>query len=170
MRWLFLQIQLITYLDALTEQKDYEASGILYLGLIDNIVKASKNMSEEDIEREIRKGFKMQGFVLADVNVIKAMDKNLDNGQTSNIIPVTLNKEGEISKFRSNSLNSEEFKALQKSVKKAIKNISEEILKGNIDIKPYSYDKKTGCDFCKFKTICNFNTNIKGNEYDYISK
>lgn len=165
-----LQIQLITYLDALTEQKEYEASGLLYLGLIDNIVKASKNMSEEDIEKEIRKGFKMQGFVLADVSVIKAMDNTLGNGETSNMIPVSLTKEGEISNYKSNSLNSEEFSGLQKAVKKAIKNISEEILKGKIDIKPYNYDKQTGCDFCKYKTICNFNTNIKGNEYDYINK
>ena len=165
-----LQIQLITYLDAITHQKNYEASGLLYLGMIDSIVKASKNLSEEEIEREIRKGFKMQGFVLADVNVIKSMDKTLQNGETSNIIPVSLTKEGDISNYKSNSLNEEEFKELQKNVKKAIKNISEEILKGKIDIKPFYYEKQTGCDFCKYKTICNFNTNIKGNEYDYISK
>ena len=112
----------------------------------------------------------MQGFVLADVSVIKAMDNTLGNGETSSIIPVSLTKEGEISNFKSNSLNKEEFDSLQKAVKKAIKNISEEILKGKIDIKPYNYDKHTGCDFCKYKTICNFNTNIKGNEYDYINK
>ena len=165
-----LQIQLITYLDALTEQKDYEASGLLYLGMIDNIVKASKNMSEDQIEQEIRKGFKMQGFVLADVSVVKAMDKSLEIEKTSNIIPVSLNKEGEISNYKSNSLSADEFKSLQKAVKKAIKNISEEILKGKIDIKPYNYQKHTGCDYCKYKTICNFNTNIKGNEYDYINK
>ena len=144
--------------------------GLLYLGMIDNIVKASKNMNEEEIEREIRKGFKMQGFVLADVNVIKAMDKTLENGENSSIIPVCLTKEGEISNYKSNSLNLEEFKSLQKEVKKAIKNIAEEILKGNINIKPYNYEKQTGCDVCKYKTICNFNTNIKGNEYDYINK
>ena len=165
-----LQIQLITYLDAITTQKDYEASGLLYLGLIDNIVKSSKNMNDEEIEREIRKGFKMQGFVLADVNVIRAMDNTLEKGETSNIIPVSLTKEGEISNYKSNSLTYEEFKNLQKSVKKVIKSISEEILKGKIDISPYSYEKNTGCDFCKYKTICNFNTNIKGNEYNYINK
>ena len=165
-----LQIQLVTYLDALTEQKDYEASGLLYLSLIDNIVKASKNMTDEEIEMEIRKGFRMQGFVLADVNVIRLMDKTISNGQTSNIIPASLNKDGDLSNYKSNSLTSEEFKDLQKSVKKAIKNISEEILKGYININPYNYEKQTGCDFCKYKTICNFNTNIKGNEYNYINK
>ena len=165
-----LQIQLITYLDALTNQRDYEASGLLYLGLIDNVIKASKNMQEEEIEKEIKKAFRMQGFVLADVTVIKSMDKTLGNGETSNIIPASLTKDGEISNYKSNSLNAEEFKALQRTVNKAIKQLSEEILKGKIDINPYSYEKNTGCDFCSYKTICNFNTNIKGNEYNYINK
>ena len=156
-------------MDALTEQRDYSASGLLYLGLIDNIVKASKNMTEEEIEAEIKKGFKMQGYVLADIKVIKAMDKTLENGETSSIIPVSLKSDGNISS-KSNSLSEEEFFYLQKAVKKAIKNISEEILKGQISIKPYNYDSQSGCDYCNYKTICNFNTNIKGNEYDYINK
>lgn len=165
-----LQIQLITYLDALTEQKDYEASGVLYLGLIDNIVKSVKNISEDDIEREIRKAFKMQGYVLADVNVIKTMDKTLENSSTSDIIPVSFTKDGDIMSSRSSTLTKKEFQNLQKTVKKTIKEIGKQILEGRIDIKPYNYEKKTGCDFCKYKTICNFNTNIKGNEYDYIDK
>lgn len=165
-----LQIQLITYLDALTKQKDYEASGVLYLGLIDNIVKSVKNISEEEIEKEIRKGFKMQGYVLADVNVIKTMDKTLEKSSTSDIIPVSFTKDGDIMSSRSSTLTKEEFKNLQKAVNKTIKEIGKQILEGRIDIKPYNYEKKTGCDFCKYKTICNFNTNIKGNEYDYIDK
>ena len=32
----------------------------------------------------------------------------------------------------------------------------------------YYYKKKTGCDFCKYKSICMFNTNIKNNEYNII--
>lgn len=165
-----LQIQLITYLDALSEAKAYEPSGVLYLGLIDNIVKATKNISEEEIENEIRKAFKMQGYVLADIKVIKTMDKTLENSTTSNILPVTLSKDGEIMNSRSNTLTKDEFKNLQKAVRKIIKELAMQILDGKIDIKPYNYEKKTGCDFCKYKTICNFSTNIKGNEYDYIDK
>ena len=37
-----LQIQLITYLDAISQQSDFEPSGILYMGLIENIVKSEK--------------------------------------------------------------------------------------------------------------------------------
>lgn len=161
-----LQIQLITYMDAITQKDNFEPAGILYLGLIDNVVKAQKNMSEEEIEKEIRKGFKMQGLLLADVNVVKMMDQKLEQGY-SDIVPAFIGKDGTLGK-KSNAATKEEFEALQKKVQVTIKEISSEILKGNIDIKPYSYNKKTGCDYCKYQSICMFNPNSKGNEYDYI--
>lgn len=165
-----LQIQLVTYIDALTEARDYEASGLLYLGLIDNIYKAQKNIDDvELIEAEIRKAFQMKGLVLADINVIKAMDKKIEPSKKSDIIPVTLSKDGEISSRGSSTLTAEEIKELQKNVKKIIKELSSEIMRGNIDIKPYNYKGKTGCDFCSYRTICNFSTSLKCNNFDYIS-
>lgn len=162
-----LQIQLITYLDAITEQKKVEQAGVLYLGLIDSIVKAKKNLSEEEIEKEIRKNFKMQGLILADVNVIKMMDNQLESGY-SKTVPAYVSKSGEISSKLSSVATKEEFEKLQEKVKSTIKEISQEILQGNIAIKPYYYQKKTGCDYCKYHSICMFHTNQKGNEYDFI--
>lgn len=161
-----LQIQLITYLDAITLQDNFEPAGMLYLGLVDNIVKAKKNLSEEEIEKEIRKGFKMQGLLLADVKIVKMMDNKLEQGY-SDIVPAYVGKDGNLSK-KSSIASKEEFEALQKTVKQTIQELSKEILKGKIDIKPYSYQKKTGCDYCKYHSICMFNPNLKDNEYDYI--
>lgn len=163
-----LQIQLITYLDAICEQSEYEASGVLYMGLIDNIVKNAKNLSEEEIANKIRNNFKMKGLILADISVVKLMDNKLETG-ASDIIPVYIGKDGTLSEKKSSVIDKKSFEDLQKQVKEIIKEISKEILRGKIDIKPYNYKKKTGCDYCKYKTICMFNTNIKGNEYNYIS-
>ena len=162
-----LQIQLITYLDAICEQTNFEASGVLYMGLIDNVVKNAKNMTEEEIENKIRNNFKMKGLILADISVVKLMDNKLQSG-ASDIIPVYISKDGTLSEKKSSVISKENFDGLQKQVKETIKEISKEILKGKVDIKPYNYNKKTGCDYCKYKTICMFNTNIKGNEYNYI--
>lgn len=162
-----LQIQLITYLDALCEQTDFDPSGVLYMSLIDNVVKNAKNLSEEEIESKIRSNFKMKGLILADISVIRTMDKKLQTG-SSDIIPVYISKDGEISEKKSSVISEKNFKELQTQVKDIIKQISYEILKGKIDIKPYNYKKKTGCDYCKYKTICMFNTNIKGNEYNFV--
>ena len=150
-----LQIQLITYLDAISKIEDMNPSGILYLGLIDTIVKSNKNMLDEDIKQEIRKKFRMNGIVLADINVIKMMDTKLETG-SSDIIPVTIKKDGEISEGKSSVLNEEKFLELEEKVNNVIKEISKEILNGKIDIKPYNYNNHTGCDYCEYKSICNF--------------
>ncbi len=161
-----LQIQLITYLDAITNQDKFEPAGVLYLGLVDNIVKAQKNLSEAEIEKEIRKSFKMQGLLLADVKVVKMMDYKLEQGY-SDMVPAYIGKDGTLS-TKSSIASKEEFEALQKTIQKTIQQISAEILRGNISIKPYYYQKKTGCDYCKYKAICMFNPNMKENEYNYI--
>ena len=162
-----LQIQLLTYLDAVTKIEDVIPAGILYFNLIDPIVKADKNMSDEEIEQEIKKQFKMQGLILADVNVVRMMDKKLEKG-ASNIVPAYIDSTDSLSYTRSSAVTKEQFSNLQKYTNKIIKQIAKEILSGNIDIKP-SYNtknKKTPCEYCKYKSICNFDPNC--NSYYYI--
>ena len=122
-----MQLQLLTYLDAVTKIEDVIPAGILYFNLIDPIIKADKNMSNEEIEQEIKKQFKMQGLILADVNVVRMMDKNLEKG-ASNIIPAYIDKNDELSKTRSSVVTKEQFNNLQKYTNKIIKQIAEEIL------------------------------------------
>ena len=163
-----LQIQLITYLDAITKQNTSESGGILYLSLIDNIVKSDKNLTEEEIENKIRKNFRMKGLILADVNVVKMMDTKLETGY-SDIVPAYIGKDGCLSEKKSSILRKDDFKSLQNKVKEIIKEISKDILNGRINILPYNYKGKKGCDYCKYKSICMFNPNLKDNDYFYIS-
>lgn len=161
-----LNVQLITYLDAISEKENMIPSATLYMSLIENLAKKDKQVSDEDIEKEIKKNFKMQGMILEDVNVVRMMDNKIEEGY-SDIVPIRLNKGGTLGK--TNSLISKtSFEVLQKKVKDVIKEILEEVLKGEINISPYYYKKNTGCEFCKFNSICMFNTNIKGNEYNII--
>lgn len=164
-----LQIQLITYIDAVSKQENFDPSGVLYFGLVDDIVKKSKNLDDEKIKEEIQKKFRMNGLVLANVEVVKMMDTSLNEG-ASNIVPVALKKDGEINESKSSSIKEEEFERLQEKVRETIKQIGNEILSGKIDIKPYNYNKHTGCDYCEYKSICNFNPNLKNNTYNYIRK
>ena len=163
-----LQIQLLTYLDAVSKTDNFLPAGVLYFNLIDPIIKSNKNMTNEEIEEEIKKNFKMQGLILADVNVVKMMDKKLETGFSS-LVPAYIDSKGNLSENRSSTVSKEEFKNLQKYMNKIIKQISKEIMSGNIDIKPYynTKNKKTPCEYCKYKPICNFNGSV--NEYNYIN-
>ena len=162
-----LQIQLLTYLDATCKIDNMLPAGMLYYNLIDPIIKSDKPISKEKLEQEIKKKFKMTGLILADVNIIKMMDKNIENG-ASDIIPAYITSKGEISDAKSSVLDEKQFKDLIKYTNKTIKQISKEILKGKIDIKPYYQTKSkfSACDRCSYSSICNFKqSNL---QYNYI--
>ena len=161
------QIQLVTYLDSSVEQEKALPAGMLYFKMIDPIIKADKNKTEEQIQEELKKKFRMNGIILADVKIIKKMDKTLEKG-ASNSLPIYLDKEGNISSARSNVITKEQFTILQKKARKIITDTAKEILNGNIDIKPV-YDrrkKEDACKYCEYKSICRFNS--KENEYAFI--
>ena len=164
-----LQIQLLTYLDAACKEEDLMPAGILYFSMLEQIIKADKRITEEEIEEKIRANFKMKGLILADVKVVRLHDKNLEKG-SSNLIPAYIDKEGKLSDKKTSGITKEQFEDLQKYMYKIIKQISKEILEGNIDLKPYYKDKKTPCKYCDYKSICGFNMGGCENKYNYIEK
>ncbi|MCI9413513.1 MAG: helicase-exonuclease AddAB subunit AddB [Clostridia bacterium] len=163
-----LQLQLLTYLDATCKKEDVLPAGVFYFPLIDPILNSDRSLAEEQIKEELQKQFKMKGLILADVNVVKKMDTNLVSGN-SNIVPAYINKEGEVSD-KASTLNRKQFENLQNYMEKILKQISKEILEGNIKIEPYYQvqNKKTPCEYCSYKSICQFNQVTK-NDYRYIS-
>ena len=163
-----LQLQLLTYLDAVCEIEDVMPAGVLYFNLIDPSIKVANKLDEEKLQDEIRKQFKMKGLILADIDVVKKMDKKLEKGN-SNVIPAYIDKDGNLAN-KSSTITRSQFENLQKYTNKMIKQISNAILSGNIDVKPYYKIKqgKTPCEYCKYRSICNFNTGICKKEYNYI--
>ena len=164
-----LQIQLLTYLDASCKEEDLMPAGVLYFSMLEQMIKSNKRMEQEEIEEKIRANFKMKGLILADVKVVKLHDKNLQNGSSA-LIPAYIGKDGELSEKKTSGVTAEQFKDLQKYMYTVIKQISREILGGNIDLKPYYKDKKTPCKYCDYKSICSFNMGGCENSYNYIDK
>lgn len=167
-----LQLQLLIYLDAiLTELAERsgingEPGALLYLKLDDPIVKNTVDMSDEEIEKSIIKNLKMKGLILNDPNVIRDMD-NIISG-ISDIIPVMVKKDGGVSEGRSSVATKEEFETLRKYVRYTIIEICEEMLEGNIEIKPYKKKEGSSCDYCIYSSVCKFDTNIRGNKYNIL--
>ena len=164
-----LQLQLITYLDAVCKIEDFVPAGILYFNLLEQLINSNKKINEEEIEQKIRNNFKMKGLILADVKVAKMQDKNLEKGK-SEIIPAYIDKTGTLSPKLSSMASQEEFTKLQKYINKTIKQISNEIFNGNIELKPYYKNKKTPCEYCSYKNMCGFNSGIIKKNYNFINK
>jgi len=166
-----LQVQLITYLNALwgaDEGREEGGSGqshpagLLYFKIDDPIIKSSSRLSEEEVEKAIRKQLKMKGLLLADVRLIREMDHTIDG--TSTIIPATINK-GDVLGKNTSAATREQFRKLKKYVNRLLAEICGEIMKGNVAISPYRKNKITPCAYCGFKPICQFDAAMKDNRY-----
>ncbi len=164
-----LQIQLLTYSDAICKEEDMIPAGIFYFSLLEQMIKADKKISEEEIEAFIQKNFKMKGLILADVKIIKMNDNTLTSG-SSKLVPAAITISGSVNEKWTNGVNREEFKILQDYIDFIIKQIAREILSGKIDLKPYNKNGKTPCEYCEYKAICGFNTKQNHNTYHYIDK
>jgi len=162
-----LQIQLVTYLDAVCKEEKALAAGILYFSLLEQMIKADKKMTTEEIENKIKSNFKMKGLLLADVKVVKMHDNKLTNG-ASQIVPAYIDKSGALSK-KTNGITAEQFIDLQNYIYKTIRDISKEILSGKIDLKPYYKKGEKACKYCEYKGICGFKPGTCSNEYNYIN-
>lgn len=166
-----LQIQLLVYLDAMLSSEK-EASdkpilpgGVLYFRVDDPIIKTKGDISDEEIEKEIMKKLKMKGLLLADRDVIKEMDREIDG--SSNIIPARINKDGTLGK--SSAATKEQFDYLRGHVRGKLVELCQEMADGNIAISPYKKKSHTPCEYCKLSSVCKFDNGVMGNKYKIIS-
>ena len=107
----------------------------------------------------------MQGFVVGNFNIPNMMDRDFDPAGKSEYLKYN-------SKGRNGKdiiIDKENFENLQKHTKKVLKEISKSIMNGNIDIKPVSFNgKNIPCQYCQYKSICQFNPKFKNNKYKFI--
>ncbi len=162
-----LQIQLLTYSNAISKEEDLMPAGVFYFSLLEQMIKADKKITEEEIEEQIRKNFKMKGLILADVKIIKMNDNTISSG-SSKLVPAAITASGTVNEKWTNGVSKDDFKILQNYIDFIIKQISKEILSGKIDLKPYNKNGQTPCEYCQYKAICGFDT--KQNKYRYIDK
>lgn len=161
-----LQMQLITYLDALWESSENNGEkalpgGILYFRVDDPMIKGTGSSSPEEIETAIMKKLKMKGLLLADVQLIKYMDNTIEGN--SIIIPARINKGDVLGK--SSAATIEQFTVLRSFVKQILKDMCSELMKGNVPISPYKKKKLTSCSYCNYSSVCQFDQTQKDNSF-----
>ena len=94
----------------------------------------------ESVNEEILKSLKMNGLVQKDPEIAQKIDKSLVS------IPVSYKKDGGIKKGSSVADN-QQFWILDQYVKKKIKQIRKDILKGDAQISPYELGAKNACTY-----------------------
>ena len=171
-----LQLQLLVYMDAtlenhknvveddITTENELLPGGMLYLKLDDPLFKTKKEISAEEVEKEIAKKLRMKGVILSDARLLKAMDSQMTT--ESRVLDLSIKKDGTYTS-KVPSASKEQFQSLIQHMKKILKEMGEEILKGNISNEPVKRKSQTACEYCSYQLICQFDREL-GNQYKVI--
>ena len=161
-----LQIQLVVYLNAAMELEQREhpekkviPAGIFYFNMKDPMI--SRGM-EEYREMELLDALKMNGLAINQSDIIELMEAPQD--ETFYTLPVKFNKDGSFAQA-SRVASKEMFAAMGDHVNDMVHSLGQEIMEGQIAIAPYALGQKTACDYCDYRSICNFDERNGANSY-----
>lgn len=159
-----LSLQLLTYLDVALEHfgVEYDNAGALYFHVHNPYLQENQEILTSDSLDEIVSAsqtakFRMNGYLPENHEVARMSDLDLDNGTTkSDVVPITLKKDGNFSTSGTRTLVKEDFDLLRQHTKDKITATVSQMIDGEVSINPASHKGKTACDWCKFKSVCKF--------------
>ena len=161
-----LRLQLLTYLlvarnlFAHTEERELLPAAMLYCFLKNPLVTAPHRIDEAEAKKLLQGQLKMPGWVLADADVIRALDS------TFSFTKVALTKKGEIDKRKLDYVKTEEeFAILLDYIAYILKDTGRQILSGEVRALPYRLKDRTACRFCSYIAVCGFDPLVPGFSY-----
>jgi len=165
-----LRLQLLTYLlVARNAYPDCLPAGVLYYFLKNPSISDIVRIDANEITKKINDLLKMPGWVLAESEVVRLLDRTIEGH--SEFLKIALKKD---ETFYSTSLpyvkTPEEFSLLLNHVEGKLVEIARKIMAGDIDISPYALDKRTPCTFCQYSAVCQFDSLLPENEYRRLAK
>jgi ATP-dependent helicase/nuclease subunit B len=165
-----LSLQLMIYLQAVMssfkqlQRSKLMPAGIFYFKIDDPLINTDSKIIE-NIEREIAKKLKMAGLALEDVQLVRQLDREIDNN--SEILPVALTKSEGFTK-NSSVLPAKDFASLIQHVEGLLREIGREIMNGKVKIEPVKDNTRTACTFCSYRSVCQFDRLLEDNKYRNI--
>ncbi len=133
-------------------------AGVLYFSAGVPVVTLDAELPPEEVEKLASDKLSRKGLLLDDAEVLTAMDREL----SGHYIPVRQKKDGSFT--NPESLTSlEGFKNLLSSIENTVKDIGNEIKRGNASVKPIRGKKHDACKYCEMRPICRKATDGKGN-------
>lgn len=172
-----LQMQLMIYLKAGMEKAEESTkkivipAGVLYYHVGDPVIDKKIGETREETELRLLKGLKMGGLMNEDDPVLPSFDGKfraegggLPPSVDSDLFSLATTQKGTLKKT-SKTVTTKDFALLLDYTEKKLQEIKEEIMDGNIAVKPYHDGKESACLYCPYHGICRFDVKIAGNEY-----
>ncbi|WEG74122.1 PD-(D/E)XK nuclease family protein [Vagococcus intermedius] len=167
-----LAMQMITYLDvalqnavSLIGTEGVKPAGAFYLQVKNPILEGGT--SEEQLESQLLKEFSYKGILLEDENLLDTLDPTVkSSGSSSLVFPYKETKKG----YKSTQfVSEEEVDLLIQHNRENFKKAGNAIFTGETAINPAYRDKKrVACEYCPFRSVCQFDVLLKENNYKRI--
>lgn len=146
-----IDLQMLMYLfaccDADKTGKTLPA-GVLYMPA--SAPKLDGEKEYENITEAAAKGIKKSGLLLADPEIIRAMEA--EGGGV--FIPARLNKDGSISARGVSTKTLEEFDGLKDNLTKTVRDMGTRLISGDMCINPLKDLDISPCTYCEYKAFC----------------
>lgn len=160
-----LQLQLLLYLDAyLRLNEKNKAAGMFYFHIDTRTVKYETGMELSEALTKQLKQYKLSGLAVDDVDILNKME----SGVKGEILPAKAKKDGTLGSGASVASEAQ-FRQLIEYMHDLIRGLGKDMLAGKISAKPCKLKEKDACAFCKYHTICQFDTTHKDNTYEQLS-
>lgn len=168
-----LKLQLLTYLEVILENAEDLMggqgipAGFLYFPVKDPLIPLDSPQATDNLEEEILKKLRMQGYVLEDTQAVRLMDETIDG--RSKLVPAALKTDGS---FYANSpvFSLEQFRMLREHLHQTLLKLGREIIRGNVKIAPFRRGNETACRFCIYRPVCQFDLLFEDNVYRLMGK
>ena len=162
-------MQLVVYMDAVLEMtkraypgREIAPAGIFYYNIANPFVDKEGQQDQESVDGEILRKLRMNGLINSELDAVRHLDHTIE--KESDIIPVVL-KDGQVQEGKSSVANRERFEALSTFVREKLKTAGQEILDGEVGVRPYKSGQRTACDYCPYHAVCGFDKKSSGYEF-----
>ena len=153
-----LDIQMLLYLFTLQKEgkayfgHEIEPAGVLYLPARDEILSMERNIPVEKLESERQKQLRRSGLLLAEPEVLQAMEH--DSLTEPHYLPLRVSRDGSLS---GSIASAAQLGKLGRYVEKLLHQIAEEVRQGNIDADPCCHSEDDSfCQYCDWADACHF--------------
>ncbi len=153
-----ISLQLMTYMCAMIENKEKLATKNVIPAALSYFTMSNKILSipnyekdENKIAEKVRKALKLRGIYIRDIKILKKLDNKVENSKESylEVSSRTINNDEKV-------LTEEVFIQECKNVRKILKDIAKEIVKGTVKIEP-NKNIKGVCEYCSYVSVCRKN-------------
>jgi len=167
-----LGLQMLLYLFALGREgreyfgREIVPAGVLYTPARDAILSCERGVSEEKLALLARKSYRRSGMLLADPEVLRAMEHGALEEPC--YLPVKLDKNGALQPGETLA-SAEQLGKLGRYVEHVLRQIGQEVRSGNIDADPCARSPlDTACAWCEFAPACHFEPGRGSDRIEYI--